>query len=429
LTNQVKFWQEGRKMVNDNIDVNYWLKEIQQDPAIFKYVPELKTEVWCLVTEALRLAIVKKDGSALEYVPESLKTEAMCFAAVQQDGRALDYVPESLKTEAMCIAVVKQNGFALQFVPESSKTEAVCLAAVTEDGQAFELVPEPLRTEAVCLAAVQENGYVLKHVPESLRTEAQCLAAVKRSGGALEYVPKALRTEPMCIAAMQENSWAFKYIPKNLIAQVKAQTKYGTFFDEQRIKEILIAIRDTNDNFEVLIKDERRQTKRGCYYSSHRIELYLFEYDSNNDLIQCAIHEYAHHILRECKVKHQTEFWTCYFELLAEAEKKEFYSCNIDKSGKLKKITNIIKQNDLLKNKKIFKEGFKDIIFIIKKLCEEIDIDFQYYTVKYLEMDWYKKKNPYLAFNNFHRNFYLFGKRGKELDDLLDDFFKVYSVE
>jgi hypothetical protein len=361
-------------MAKDNFDAAYWIEKIQQDTGV------------------------------LQFAPEELRSGAVYLAAVEQDGRMLYLVPESFRSEAVCLAAVRQNSYVLEFVPE------------------------PLRTEAVCLAAVQQYGWTLKHVPESLRTEAMCFAAVKRSGSALEYVPKALQTVAMCITAMQENSWAFEHIPKNLITQVKGQTKYGTFFDEQRIKEILIAIRDTNTNFEVLIKDERLQTKRGSYYPSHnRITLYLFEYNSNNDLIRCAIHEYAHHILRKCKVKHQTEFWICYFELLAEAEKKEFYSCNIDKSGKLKKITNIINQNDLLKNKTIFKEGFGDIFFIINKLCEEIDIDFQYYSVKYLEMDWYKEKNPYLAFNNFH-NYYFFGKRGKELDDLLDDFFKVYSV-
>jgi hypothetical protein len=100
----------------------------------------------------------------------------------------------------------------------------------------------------------------------------------------------------------------------------------------------------------------------------------------------------------------------------------------IGKSPELKKITAIIKQNDLLKNRKLIKKGFEGILYIILKLCIENEIDFQYYTVKYLEMDWYKKKRPKLAFNVFYRNCRFAFEKGKELDYLLNEFFDAYAV-
>jgi len=132
------------------------------------------------------------------------------------------------------------------------------------------------------------------------------------------------------------------------------------------------------------------------------------------------------------KANHQTEFWNCYFGLLEEAERKGLYTCNIDRSAKLKKITTIIEQNNLVKNKKIFKNGTGLIFYIINKLCNEIDIDFQYYTVKYLGMEWYKKKNVYLAYNNFYRKYVflneVFYSRNENYpEEFLRNFFNDYD--
>jgi hypothetical protein len=127
------------------------------------------------------------------------------------------------------------------------------------------------------------------------------------------------------------------------------------------------------------------------------------------------------------KANHQTEFWNCYFGLLEEAERKGLYTCNIDQSAQLKRITSVIKQNDLVKNKKIFKNGAGFIFYIIDKLCDEIDIDFQYYTVKYLGMEWYKKKNVLLAYQYFYGNYagYNFDKINPE--EFLQKFFTDYD--
>ena len=199
------------------------------------------------------------------------------------------------------------------------------------------------------------------------------------------------------------------------------------FVDEQKIKEILIAIRDTEDHFDVLIKNEKNQDCFG-YYNRRKntIILYLLEYKSNNQLIGAAIHEYAHHFMKG-KVGHKTEFWNCYFGLLEEAERKGLYTCNIDQSAQLKRITSVINQNDLVKNKKIFKNGTGFIFYIINKLCDEIDIDFQYYTVKYSGMEWYKKKNVYVAYKSFWRNYVSYNSGKIDPEEFLQKFFNDYD--
>ena len=45
----------------------------------------------------------------------------------------LRFVPEKMMTEALHIAAIRKNGLSLCFVPYEMRTVAVCLAAVDED--------------------------------------------------------------------------------------------------------------------------------------------------------------------------------------------------------------------------------------------------------------------------------------------------------
>jgi hypothetical protein len=110
------------------------------------------------------------------------------------------------------------------------------------------------------------------------------------------------------------------------------------FSNEQEIKEMLKAIKDTDRNFAVLIKNEvdikgEYYTRcRGiCYCNENRIELFRSNCKNNKELIRVAIYKYAHHHLAGLYAGRQTEFWECYFDLLKRAESKGVYSCSIDK--------------------------------------------------------------------------------------------------
>jgi hypothetical protein len=199
------------------------------------------------------------------------------------------------------------------------------------------------------------------------------------------------------------------------------------FFDGQKIKEILTAIRQPESNFEVIIKNEYNCYYSGYYnYSKDKITLYLPNLNNNRELIIVAIHEYAHHFTQW--EHHRTKFWECYFELLEIAERKGLYSCNIDSCENLKKITEIINKNNMIKNRNIFKEKLHGIFYIIHKLCEEINVNFEHYTVKHLGMEWYKKKIPRLSYNQFCRNYVLCERVPFEnINDFLQKFFNDYG--
>jgi hypothetical protein len=201
-----------------------------------------------------------------------------------------------------------------------------------------------------------------------------------------------------------------------------------TLFDGQKIKEILTTIKKPKHSFEVIIKNEKSARKygrrcSGCYnYSKSEITLYLPNFNNNNELIKTAIHEYAHHFMHS-SIKHQTEFWECFFEFLEIADCKGLYSCNIDSCEKLKKITSIINEYNMIKTGKLFKKGAKGIINLLNTLCIKNNIYFEYYCVKYLKMEWFKRKDVNGALGR------LFRLNRKQGEVRRDDIFQKFSSE
>jgi hypothetical protein len=155
---------------------------------VYNVFPETPKE---LVTEEFCLAVVRKNGYALRYVPVEMRTEAVCRAAVENSAN-LDDVPEKLITEALCFTAVRKEGTALNGIPRKLKTEELCIAAVSQNPIAHRCIPEKLRTEAVYLIVVQKKGDELSEIPKKLRTEAVCIAAVKQNELAINYVPEKL---------------------------------------------------------------------------------------------------------------------------------------------------------------------------------------------------------------------------------------------
>ena len=208
------------------------------------------------------LNAVRKQGWALQFVPEELKTPELCLAAVTQHAWALQFVPEELRTHEIFLAAVKQNVWTLQLVPEESMTGDIILAAALQYGKhslyvpekfrnpepthtrwrnvwrlqyipdkfrtpeiflaivqvcgwALQDVPEAFITPELCLAAVQQSGWALQDVPEAFITPALCLVAVKQNGNALQHVPDEFRTPEICLAAVQQDGWVLvNYVPQ-----------------------------------------------------------------------------------------------------------------------------------------------------------------------------------------------------------------------
>jgi len=150
-----------------------------------------------ITTEKEALKAVRKDGSALKYVPEKLRTAEVCLEAVKQQSSyyneyrgsvsreiyAIQYVPEKFMTAEICLEVMKlfEYPLSLSNVPENAKTAEVCLEAVRHYGSELRYVPEKLKTVELCLESVKHlsappthiepNWDRFAYVPEELREE------------------------------------------------------------------------------------------------------------------------------------------------------------------------------------------------------------------------------------------------------------------
>ena len=133
----IKFYDDHKKALEI---INEWAanvkKEIEKLETYYNACEEKLKSAQKIIEEGRKkdseeyLTAVKKNGQALQCIPEAMKTETLCLAAVQQDGEALRYVPEALKTEALCLAAVQQCGLAaLHYVPSALATEDFCKKA------------------------------------------------------------------------------------------------------------------------------------------------------------------------------------------------------------------------------------------------------------------------------------------------------------
>ncbi len=107
-------------------------------------------------TEADALIAVKADWKALEHVPDELLTEELCMLAIEANpGEALSVIPEWIMTEEMCLEAVKRDGLALEWVPDDGilMTPQVCWAAVSQNGSAWGAVPDDLRSNELRVLA------------------------------------------------------------------------------------------------------------------------------------------------------------------------------------------------------------------------------------------------------------------------------------
>ena len=109
---------------------------------------------------------------------------------VRRNGYALEHVPEELQDRELVVEAVREVGFALSWAPEElQRDREVVLEAVRQDGLALRYAADELRDDReVVLAAVDEDGVALEFASRRLRADHEvALNAVRRHGCALVY--------------------------------------------------------------------------------------------------------------------------------------------------------------------------------------------------------------------------------------------------
>lgn len=206
-----------------------------------KYVPEQYRDA------AMCLAAVKNDGDAISEVPAEIllgdKGRKICLTAVSNTftGQALSFVPDYYLREkegrTLCETAVRKNGYALEYVPQHWVTADLAKLAIetplpvreelSPDGSrrthnayhdsrsVLSLVPKNCITNELVSLSVRLHPESLRDVPTELISHNLCLEAIKQDPMNLQYIPKLDRE--MVNYAVKANPRAILAVPKSLL--------------------------------------------------------------------------------------------------------------------------------------------------------------------------------------------------------------------
>jgi hypothetical protein len=167
--------------------------------------------------------------------------------------------------------------------------------------------------------------------------------------------------------------------------------------DNEKIKQILLDIQNTNLDFTVTLTGKESKKVNGLYKpESREILLHNRNFKTDNQLIYTAIHEYTHHLInegliaasggkqpvRESKV-HTQAFWVKFHSLLEIAEKKGYYVLELENAPELEALTEKIKNEYLSQNGKLMQE-FGRLLAKAHALCEAANIRYEDYIDRIL---------------------------------------------
>ncbi len=168
--------------------------------------------------------------------------------------------------------------------------------------------------------------------------------------------------------------------------------------NQDRIKEILLEIQNTELEFTVTMTGKESKKVNGLYMpQTQEILLHNKNFKTDNELIYTAIHEYTHHIKNEEIMAkssgteqlkgrvHSVDFWATFHQLLDIAEEKGFYVIGLENSPELAELTENIRKNYLEKNGILMQE-FGKLLSQAHKLCLDANIRYEDYIDRCLKI-------------------------------------------
>jgi hypothetical protein len=166
--------------------------------------------------------------------------------------------------------------------------------------------------------------------------------------------------------------------------------------ENEKIKQILLSIENTNLDFTVVQTGKQSRKVNGLYKpDTHEILLHNKNFKTDNQLIYTAVHEYTHHLLTEEQIAdtgsstpitvkvHTQKFWAKFNELIVLAEQKGYYVLGLENSPELEKLTDEIRRNYLEVNGKLMQD-FGRLLVKAHELCEQANIRYEDYIDRIL---------------------------------------------
>jgi hypothetical protein len=160
--------------------------------------------------------------------------------------------------------------------------------------------------------------------------------------------------------------------------------------NQDRVKELLLTIRDASLDFSVVFSGKQSKKVNGLYKPENReIIIHNRNFADDNLLVYTAIHEYAHH-LHACSRggtlssrSHTSEFWSIFHGLLQTAEDNGVYKNVFAESPELAALTEEIRKKYLYENGNLVKELGKQLLKA-HELCDAAGARFEDYVDRVL---------------------------------------------
>lgn len=178
--------------------------------------PELKND------KNFIMAVMKRVGYALEYVPEPLNEDRdIVMSAVTNYGPAIQYVNSVLLSDYDFVCkLVKASPSAFRLANDKIRSDPdIILHVIQHSYELFRYVaPQQQNNRNLALRMVEKNPLVIEYLNNDLKSNAEImLAAVKRIPGMLNFAPSKLKDDHVfMLEAIKMNRACSPYVSYRL---------------------------------------------------------------------------------------------------------------------------------------------------------------------------------------------------------------------
>ncbi|MGR3912318.1 MAG: DUF4116 domain-containing protein [Candidatus Rhabdochlamydia sp.] len=169
-----------------------------------------------------QLAIVQKDGLALERASEALKNnKQIVLAAVKNNWQALKYANDKLKDDPdVVLAAIEKSGYALEYASARLKNDKeFILPILKKHDWTFEFISDELKDDLnIARIVLEEDGWALQYVSERLKKDKPfILNTLERVEDGLEYVSEAFQDDlDIVLLSIKKSGREFRYASERL---------------------------------------------------------------------------------------------------------------------------------------------------------------------------------------------------------------------
>ncbi len=160
--------------------------------------------------------------------------------------------------------------------------------------------------------------------------------------------------------------------------------------NQDKVKEILLQIEETELEFSVIFTGKSSKKVNGLYKGdTHEILLHNKNFSVDNELLYTAIHEYTHHRLWEIdggshsSRVHTRRFWSYFHGLLKKAEEKGLYKITLEESPDLIELTENIRTTIMAEDGRLMKELGR-LLGKARTLCKQAGVRYEDYIDRVL---------------------------------------------